>query len=279
MWVLDEMAAIEPIQDGSRAGFRIKKAYMHSTITQSLWLYSESRRIDFETEIDWHEHHQLVKAYFPINILANKARYDIQFGNVERPTHQNTSWDEAKFEVCAHKWADISDGGYGVSLLNDCKYGHSCIESELSLTFLKSGTYPNKDADQGKHIFKYAILPHIGDFKTSTVKEAYKFNQNLDAVKIDQNEGMLPENYSYISCDSENVVIETIKQSEKSDGTIVRLFDAHNTTKDITLDFAQKLNKAFICDMLENVIEELPIVDNRIKIRVKNYEIVTLKIV
>lgn len=278
-WEFGKLVSMTSVFDGTRAGIKIVRKYLKSTFEQTIWLYSKLQRIDFETEIDWHEHHQLVKAYFPINILANKARYDIQFGNVERTTHQNTSWDEAKFEVCAHKWADISDGGYGVSLLNDCKYGHSCIESELSLTFLKSGTYPNKEADQGKHVFKYAILPHIGDFKTSTVQEAYKFNQNLDTIKVDQNEGMLPENYSFISCDSENVVIETIKRSEESEGTIVRLFDAHNTTRDITLNFAQKINKAFICDMLENEIEELPVAHNEIKVRVKNYEIVTLKIV
>ena len=172
-WELGKTESITPIKDGSRAGIKIVRKYLKSELVQTVWLYSKLDRIDFETEIDWYEQHQLLKVFFPINVHTNKAVYDIQFGNVERTTHQNTSWDSAKFEVCAHKWADVSDGNYGVSIMNDCKYGYSCIGSELSLTLLKCGTYPNTVADQGKQTFTYSVLPHKGNFRTVTVPRSY----------------------------------------------------------------------------------------------------------
>ena len=108
-----------------RCVIRFKYTYRKSTIMQDMILYAHSRRIDFVTDIDWHEDHRLLKAGFSVDIRNTKATFDIQCGHVERPTHYNTSWDYARFEVCAHKWADLSDDSYGVSLLNDCKYGYS----------------------------------------------------------------------------------------------------------------------------------------------------------
>lgn len=278
-WKFGELEGLENVYDGSRAGICIKRKYLNSTLKQNIWLYSELARVDFETEIDWHEHHQILKSFFPINVYTNKAVYDIQFGNVERNTHQNTSWDAAKFEVCAHKWADLSDGSYGVSLINDCKYGHSCIGSDLSLTLLKCGTYPNPNADQGKHIFTYSILPHKGDFRTKTIPESYSLNQPLDVKFIEKQEGILPESFSFVSIDSENAVIETIKQDEDGTGTILRLFDAHNARRNVKLTFGIPIKKAYICDMLENSIEEIAVVDNTVSLNLNNYEISTVKII
>ena len=235
-------------------------------------------RIDFETEIEWHEQHQLLKVFFPINIHTNKAVYDIQFGNVERPTHRNTSWDSAKFEVCAHKWADLSDGNYGVSLMNDCKYGYRCIGSELSLTLIKCGTYPNTEADQGKHKFTYSILPHSGDFRNITVSRAYVLNRPFDVLKLEKQDGKLPESFRFVSADKPNAVIETIKCAEDGKGTIIRVFDCYNISDIVNLNFDINVKKAYLCDMLENEMSAVPVNDNSVQLTIKNYEIITLKI-
>ncbi len=279
MWVLNEDAAIEPVSDGSRAGFKITKRYMHSVITQHLWLYTESRRIDFETEIDWHEHHQILKAAFPLDVLSSAATYDIQFGHVQRPTHENTSWDKAKFEVCGHKWVDISEPGYGVSLLNDCKYGHNTEGSTLKLTILKCGTYPDPEADQGMHVFTYSLVPHAGDFRSAgIIQEAYALNQPLLAVKA-SGDGTLPDAFSLASCDQPGVIIETVKKAEADDAMVVRMYEAFGGRCNVTVTVAPGFSKAYLCDLMENELRELPVVGNRVTLPVTNFEIITLKCV
>lgn len=278
MWVLDSKVDITTILDGSRSGFKVKRCYMNSEIIQKIWLYSENRRIDFETEIDWHEHHQILKVAFPLDIHTNKAIYETQFGHIERPTHQNTSWDKAKFEVCGHKWVVLEEKGYGVALLNDCKYGFNTEGSTLKLTILKCGTFPNPEADQGKHIFTYSLLPYEGNFcDAGIINEAYALNQPLDAMNIIANSGNLPNQYSLVSCNKSNVIIETVKKAEKDNSMIVRMYDAFNcrTTAEITV--ADGFEKVYLCDMLENEIEELDFQNNKVTINVYNFEIVTLK--
>ncbi len=124
-----------------RAVVLVKRKFMDSVIEQQICFYSHTKRIDFKTRIDWNEHQMLLKAAFPLDILCNEANYDIQFGNVSRPTHRNTTWDQARFEVCAHKWADVSEAGYGAAVLNDCKYGYDIQDSVIRLTLLKSGIF------------------------------------------------------------------------------------------------------------------------------------------
>lgn len=242
--------------------------------------YDDIRRIDIKNEIDWHNEHTLLKAHFPFNVHANKAVYDIQFGNIERSNHENTSWDAAKFEVCAHKWADISEDGYGISILNDCKYGYSCLGNEMTLSLLKCATYPNPEADKGRHSFTYSIYPHAVDFKTGgTVREAYKLNQKLVVRDIEKHSGKLDENVSMISCDCENIIIETVKLAEDDNSIVIRLYDAYNRKSNPTLTFGFDVKNAYISDMLENAEEKLEIENKRnVKINVSNYEIITLKI-
>jgi alpha-mannosidase len=115
----------------------------------------------------------LLKVAFPVDVLSTQATYDVQWGNIRRPTHRNTSWDWARFETCAHKWVDLSEGDYGVSLLNDCKYGHDVQGNVIRLTLLRGPTYPDPDADQGEHHFTYSLLPHRGDWRAGTVPASY----------------------------------------------------------------------------------------------------------
>ena len=278
MHILEDEAEFTPITDGSRAGFSIVKHYGNSVIKQNVWLYSDSRRIDFENDIDWAENHQLLKVAFPFDICAASATYEVQYGHYSRPTHKNTSWDSAKFEVCAHRFADVSDMGYGVSLLNDCKYGYSCEGSNLKLTLIKCGTYPNPQADQGKHIFTYSLLPHIGDFRTAgVINEGYILNQPLCACEIGAYEGAVPEKYSLFSCENNNVIIETVKKAEADDGIIIRMYDAFNMRTNAKINIPAGFKKAYVCDLMENIIEETKIVNDSVNVQVSNFEIVTLK--
>ena len=277
-WALDEPAEITPVRDGSRAGFRIRRRYMSSEITQTLWLYSENARIDFVTDLDWHETHQILKAEFPLNVHTMSATYDVQFGHVSRPTHMNTSWDEAKFETYAHKWVDLSESGYGVALLNDSKYGHSTEGSRLSLTLLKCATYPNVHADQGQHHFTYSLMPHVGDFREAgVIAEAWALNQPQTAFALGAQNGDLPETFSFVSCDAPNAVITAVKKAEADDGLIVRLYDSFDCKSTVTLSVPAGFRKAELCDMMENPIEELCLADGKVTLPLSNFEIHTLK--
>lgn len=275
---LDENAVITPITDGTRAGFMIEREYMHSTIRQTVWLYSESSRIDFVTDVDWHEHHQVLKAVFPLDVHAMSAAFDVQYGHVIRPTHENTSWDKAKFETYAHKWVDVFENGYGVAILNDGKYGHAVEGNKLSITLIKSGTDPNPEADQGEQHFTYSLFPHVGDFRTGgVIEESYALNQPLYERAVTANNGGLPENYSLVSVDKSNAVITAVKKAEIDDGLIVRFYDAYDCKSTVTLTVPVIYSKAYLCDLMENEIKELTVKNGKVVHSVSNFEIVTLK--
>lgn len=274
---INSVDSVENISGNGFGGFEIVRSYNNSKVIQRVIVYSKSRRIDFETNIDWHENHKVLKAIFPVDIYSNKATYEIQFGNVERSTHENTSWDAAQFEVCAQKWIDVSENGYGVSILNDCKYGHAVSGNEMSITLLKCGTYPNPVADEGEHKFTYSLYPHKDGFaEGGTINEAYLLNRPMQAVKC-LGEGNLPEKYSLVSCDSDNIIIETVKQSENGKGIIVRLYDAWGGKSMPTLNFGFGIKKIHLCDMLENPLEVIS-QSNSVTLNVRNFEIITLLI-
>lgn len=278
-WVMDEKARITPAFDGCRAGFKVEKTYMHSTITQHIWLYDDLERIDFETTVDWHEDHQLIKAAFPFDLHVNRAAYEIQFGHIERETHFNHSWEQAKFEVCGHKWVDMSETGYGVSVLNDCKYGYSAEGSTLYLTLLKCAQYPNPNADQGLHTFTYSLYPHAGGFKEAdTVAQAYALNQPVRAQLLDAQQGALPETMSFIRSDAPNFILETVKPADAGDGVIVRGYEAYDKRTVVQLTPGFAFEKAVLCDLLENELAPLEVRDGKIMLQAQNFEILTIKI-
>ena len=278
-WQIDEVVSCEPVFDGARAGLKIVKKFLDSTITQTIYLYEDSRRIDIENVIDWKQAHILLKAAFPTNIHTTQATYDIQFGHVARPTHENTSWDRAKFEVCAHKWADLSEYGYGLSILSDCKYGYNTEGSTIKLSLLKSATDPNPAADKHVHTFTYSLLPHNGDlYAAGVIQEAYKLNCPLEAVTLGAQEGTLPSRYSLVSCNKENIIIETAKQAENSEDIIVRMYEAYDSKCSATLTFGFDIAQAWLCDMLEQEEAELTAEGGSVTLPVKNFEIVTLKV-
>ncbi len=181
MWLAAPAESIRVVETGPlRATLEIKRRILNSTYKQRISLTRHSPRLDIETSIDWRERHILLKVAFPVDILSPMAIYEIQWGNVQPPTHRNTSWDWARFETCAHKWVDISEGGYGVSLLNDCKYGHD-IQGHVFRLSLCAARPSDPEADQGEHHFAYCLYPHAGGWDESTQREAYALNDPLIA--------------------------------------------------------------------------------------------------
>lgn len=279
-WEISDVSAVEMLDEGVRKGIKITRKFDKSTIEQKIWMYNDIDKIDFETTAEWYQEHILLKAAFPVDINADKATYEIQFGCVERPTHTNTSWEAAKFEVCAHKYADISECDYGVSILNDCKYGHDIHDGVIRLTLLKCATSPSPKADKGHHEFTYSLRPHAGSFKQAgTIKLAYDLNNPMTAVKLGKQEGTLPESYSLVSVSDENVVVDTVKKAEDSDSTIVRMYESWNKrTNALKLSFGFDVKSAVLCDLMENEIEKLEVTDNTVTLPVKPFEIVTIKL-
>ena len=211
-----------------RATLEIRRRVLHSQVVQRISLTAFSARLDFETWVDWHERHIFLKAAFPVDVLSPQATYEIQWGNVQRPTHRNTSWDWARFETCAHKWVDLSEGGYGVSLLNDCKYGHDIHDNVLRLSLLRAPTNPDPEADQGEHHFTYSLLPHAGAWDENTIAQAYFLNDPLVVAAIGDGRMEKPVSgapLSLLAVDVPNLVIETVKAAEDGRGLIVRLYE------------------------------------------------------
>ncbi|GAC1398664.1 MAG: alpha-mannosidase [Ktedonobacteraceae bacterium] len=285
---LHDTPAIRIVEEGPvRVTIEVEREYLASHITQRISLWRTSPRIDIATEIDWHEHQTLLKAAFPLAINSTRATYEIQFGSVERPTHRNTSWDMARFEVCAHRWADVSEGDYGVSLLNDSKYGHDCHDNILRLTLLKSGVYPDAHADQGIHRFTYSLLPHQGDWREAqTVRRAYELNVPafvLSKPHAEKTSGPVPdvltiEAYSLVYTDCDHVVVETVKPAEDGNGLIVRLYEAHNQRGNGMLTFATTIRAVQECNLLESHIREVPHMENSFAFRVRPFEIKTFRV-
>lgn len=279
-WEVDTVENVEFLNEGERAGLKITKKFKNSTIVQSIYLYNNIDKIDFETYMDWKESHLILKTAFPVDVNTNKATYDIQFGSVERPTHKNTSWDAARFEVCAHKYCDLSEYGYGVSLMNDCKYGHAIHDGVMSLTLLKCGTFPDPDADKCEHVFTYSLFPHAGDYREAgTIKKAYDLNIPMICKKVGENKGNLANEFSLFTVDQDNVIFETAKKAETEDTIVLRGCEYFNkrTTANVTFGFDVK--KAYLCDMLENNIRELDVADNTVTVDFKPFEINTIKII
>ena len=279
-WDIDQVSAMEVVENGPvRACVKVERKYLDSTITQFIYLYHDIPRIDIKNVIDWKEHQIFVKDYFPIDVHTNEATFDIQYGNVKRDTHDNTSWDFAKFEVCHHKWMDVSEDGYGVSMLNDCKYGVGVRNGVIGMSMLKSAIHPNPEADKELHEFTYSIYPHQGGWREAgTVKQAYQINNPLTCSWKENEGGTLAPEYSLVSSDQDNAVIEVVKKAEDSDAVIVRLYECYNRRTPVTLIFGKELTSVVECNMMEEGADPVEFTGNQATFEMKPYEIKTLKV-
>jgi alpha-mannosidase len=277
--VVGGLTRLEIVETGPlRAVVEIERAFRQSRLTQRIVMHRASMRVDFETEVDWHETHLLLKAAFPVDIRAARADFDIQWGQIDRPTHRNTSWDAAQFEVPAQKWADLSEGNYGVALLNDCKYGYDVRGDVMRLSLIKSATMPDSGADQGHHRFTYSLLPHAGDTRVTVRAEAAALNFPPRVIGRSEGAGSAARLGPVAHCLSQRAVIETVKPAQDGRGAIIRLYEAHNTRGEVEIVLAPDIVAVERVGLLEDGGEPVAIEGRRLRLHVTPYEIVTLRL-
>lgn len=259
-----------------RVAAELVKVFGNSTIRQRISL-GPTPGIRFDTEIDWHEEDKLLKVAFPLNIHSTRATYEIQFGHVERPTHMNTSWDMARFEVCAQKWVDISEGGHGVALLNDGKYGHDAHGNVLRLSLLRAPKAPDPLCDMGRHRFTYVLLPHYDQLQHSdVVASAYAVNAPCRHAFVEPHSGAEGEMPKLVAVGSRNLVVESVKKAEDDPRLVVRLYECHNARGVTDLVCARPIRRAWLAKLDEEPIRELELTDGGVRLDYRPFQILTV---
>lgn len=255
------------------ANINLEWKYGDSQICQKIILYAHSRRIDFVTTVDYHEPNQLLKAALPVDIRSTYATYDVQYGNVRRPNHWNTDWDVARFESVAHRWVDLSERDYGVSLLNDCKYGHDVKDNVMRITLVKAATHPDYVQDIGMHQFTYSLLPHGGDFVSGgTVREAYDLNQPMKVTK-----GVIKLPWKqFLGFSTDQVELDAVKKSEDGNAVIVRFHEYAGNRCKVRMDTAVEVTGWEEVDLRERPLADGMSGKGEIELEVRPYEIKTV---
>ncbi|MCE5278642.1 MAG: glycoside hydrolase family 38 C-terminal domain-containing protein [Planctomycetaceae bacterium] len=241
--------ALESLGAGPvRQGLRLVLAVGSSRIEQSVYLAAGSKRLDFVTVVDWQERHRMLRTAFAVNVQAESAAFEIQYGYVRRNTHRNVSWDMARFEVAAQRWVDLSDNQYGVALLNDCKYGHKVHENVLDLNLLRSPTHPDPDADQGRHECTYSLLPHEGALIDSDVMDqAAALNQPPLVLPGKRAAAIRPPAY----VGGKGVSLAVLKKAEKEDCLVLRLVETRGCRTEATVQLTDAGARLVECDLME----------------------------
>jgi alpha-mannosidase len=243
-----------------------------SRMTQVVRLDAGARRLEFHTTVDWHEERKLLKTCFPLDVRSPNATYEMQFGYAERPTHFSTSFDSARYEVAGHRWADLSEHGFGATLLTDSKYGYSCYANELRISLLRSPKSPDPEADMGAQEFAYAVMPHEGGWREAgVVAEGLRFNVPLRWAAAAPAE-------SFASVDDPNVVLDTIKRAEDSDALVLRLYEAHGARGVARLRLGVPFASAVAANTLEDDGDALEIEGDEILLPYRPHQILTVKI-
>ncbi|XP_031572230.1 alpha-mannosidase 2C1-like [Actinia tenebrosa] len=234
--------------------------------------------IKFDTKVDWHENRKFLKVEFPVDVHSMNATYEIQFGHLQRPTHCNTSWDWAQYEVCGQRWADLSEHGWGVSLMTDSKYGYSTYGNTMFISLLRSPKAPDDQADMGNHEFSYALFPHSGTFQDAgLIRHAYCFNESLHVRGCVVGSGFKTE--SFFRVDNPAVVLETVKKAEKNPSAfILRLYESFGGKAKTRLTTSLPLKHVQRCNLLEVPEDDAKITwyDGGIQLTVGPFQIITL---
>ncbi len=279
-YILQPVAIDEPVKltvaeaGGLRAVLRLERRVLDSAFAQDIVLEADSRRVDFVTDVDWHELHRLLKVEFPVAVRATEGVNEIQFGYMKRPTHRSRLYDSDRFEVCNQRYSALCDGNHGAAVLNDCKYGVSMNGNALQLTLLRAAASPEMRADNGAHRFTYAFTAWEGDFMGSpVVREAYDLNVPMRVA------GGACEGFSAFGVDAPNVFIDTVKPAEDGSGDIVlRLYEAKRADTRCALNVNLPVTRAWACNLLEDKQEELVVTDGRIDLRFHTFEVKTLRL-
>jgi alpha-mannosidase len=257
-------------------GVRVKRKLNRSILEQVIRLRRGSRRIDFDTVVDWHESHKLLKVRFPVDIHSTEAISEIQFGHLRRPNHSSRQYDLDRFEICNHKWTALAEEGRGAAVLNDSKYGLSVKGKSINLTLLKSALAPDMTADKGTQVFCYSFYSWNGSLlESGVVREAYDLNIPVQVVQGK----CQPSSGSFLSLDRENIVVETIKPAEDGSGDlIVRLYESMRTATRCTLTTFRPIRTAAQTNMLEEEQHDLECSGPTLRLDFRPFEIKTVRL-
>lgn len=266
--------SVERIAEGLEGVLKVKGRISASGFVQYIRLAADSRRLEFETEVDWKELHRLLKVAFPVEVYAENALNEIQFGYVERPTHRSKPYDKDRFEVCNHRYSALCDGSHGAAVLNDCKYGISMNGNALELTLLRASATPEMRADNEIHTFTYAFTAWEGSFADcDVVRQGYELN-----VKPPVTTGSR-KRFSAVEIAKENVILDAMKPAEDGSGDIIlRLYESKKAAVETKVCLQFGADRAYLCDMLENVIEELSVTDGAVILQFRAFEIKTIRV-
>jgi alpha-mannosidase len=279
---LDTADSVQLVESGPlRATIRVTRSWQNSKFVQDIVLYGGTDEVDVVNNIDWHETHVLLKAAFDLAASSSMATYEIPYGTIQRPTTRNNSWEDAKFEVPALRWADLGDGAHGFSLLNESKYGYDAAGHTLRISLLRSTTDPDPNADRGHHHFSYALYPHAGDWKQAlTVRRGYEYNYKLQALQVGTHAGSLPSRHSFVTLGAPNVVLTAVKKAEDGDALIFRFYEWAGKEGEVRIKVPEGAKSARLANLLE-VPEGSPLSiegGNSISVPSHPYEIVTVRV-
>ncbi len=263
---------------GAKAVLKVGYKFHNSTFTQDITLAPGARRLDFITQADWNETEKTLRADFPLTVLSPFATFDIAHGAATRPTHRNTTWDITRFEVSAHKWADMSEGDFGVAILNDCKYGYNSLGNTVGITLLRSPNCPDRNADKGHHEFTYSIYPHAGNWQSGGVSaEAFALNCSPTVVES-RGSGELPAEQSFISFGAnDNIQLDCLKPAEEGGGIVMRVYETSQRRGTVNVKTALPFTSACEIDMLERPIgaAEISVENGSFSFDIKPFEVKT----
>ena len=279
-WELREARRIEVVESSELRGvIRIVRVFNKSTITQDIILGVGSDRLDFDTTVEWFESDKLLKAAFEVDILSAQATFETAHGAINRPNHWSNSFDLARFEQCAHKWADLSEGGYGVSLLNDCKYGYDIKDNTMRISLMRAPTCPDRTSDHGTHTFIYSLYPHQNGWQDGgTVQKALALNVPLEAFLLNSQSGSLPGKKSFLSVDCANVIVDAIKTAQDGDGWIVRVYEAEQRRGKVKISCALPFAQVTECNLMEENEGEIAAADGEFAFTIKPFEVKTFRL-
>jgi len=278
---LNEVDSVEWVERGPvRATLRITRHWQNSRFRQDISLYAGMKRVDIANDIDWHETHVLLKAAFPLAASSDEATYEIPYGAIRRPTTRNNSWEAAKFEVPAIRWADLGDGKHGFSLINESKYGYDAKGNVLRLSLLRSTTSPDPDADRGRHRFSYSLYPHGGDWRQAlTVRRGYEFNSRLKALAVASHEGQLSADHSFVDLQPQNLVLTALKRTEDGNALLLRFYESAGESGDAILTVPAGAISARLTNLMEEPYgDELSLKKGRIVLPFHPFEILSLEV-
>lgn len=279
---LDSPADVRIVENGpARAVVRVRRRFGQSSLTQDIVFCPHSPRIDFVTRVDWRESHKLLKVSFPVDLDNPRARYEVQFGHVERPVTTNTSWEGAMFETPAQQWADLAEPDFGLSLLNDCKHGYDVFDGALRLSLLRAPKQNDPAADIGPHEFVYSAWLHQSDVNGGgTICAGHELNQPMRvAIPTAKPAGTLPASQSLIASDRASVIVHTLKPAEDGHGLVLRVFESAGVRAACRVSLGLPIARAEEVNLVEDAAGPVRLADGALRVNIRPFQIRSFRIV